>query len=297
MEMSHFGWNNDGRSGGHQLENGDRECAFNQSCCFPRLASEGEKIYAVLDISNAEGKLLTRFLRGYTFEVSESGSEADEAETDYESDPDYEKREYPGHWDMTDIRFIGGDSGEIKDGDMVIDAERYGVEGEDMVCTFTGEDGSKQRIRIPDLRPERMYYANGFFYKELYLSHYLEPEDAGGMLECTVFLRDADIDVDEVSVTPEYYFVGLHSSDGGQKTFFAPPDEEKDTGSWYNKSTCTTNVVLDGSFPEGKTDGEKLYLVYEVSDGLSGNVKMYNIYEYTYSMDPDVVWDYNPPGV
>ena len=44
---------------------------------------------------------------------------------------------------MTDVRYIGGDGEEVRDGEMTIKAERYGAEGQEMVYTFT-KDGELQ---------------------------------------------------------------------------------------------------------------------------------------------------------
>ena len=125
VELSHFGWDTDGQSGAYQKDNGDRECHFFVSCNLPRLTAEGDTIYAVLDLKNTEGDLLTRILKGYTFEildaeVAEKVLEAEAAEEedgyDYEGDPAYFRMEYPGHWTLTDVHFIGGGEGEVKDG-------------------------------------------------------------------------------------------------------------------------------------------------------------------------------------
>ncbi len=302
VELSHFGWDTDGQSGAYQKDNGDRECHFFVSCNLPRLTAEGDTIYAVLDLKNTEGDLLTRILKGYTFEildaeVAEKVLEAEAAEEedgyDYEGDPAYFRMEYPGHWTLTDVHFIGGGEGEVKDGDMTISAERYGAEGEDMVYSFTGSDGSQHRIRIPDPAFEKSYFAQDSNNKYFYITHYMDPEDAPGRVVCSVFLGDVDFEGGEVSVTPRHYFKGLTPSAGEQKLFYAPPDEERKTASRYLDDIYATFVDMNISFPAGEQDGEKLYLVYAVSDDLSGNAKMYNIYEYTYSEGPDEDWIYN----
>ena len=81
-----------------------------------------------------------------------------------------------------------------------------------------------------------------------------------------------------MKVNPIQYFKAAPSSEGGSETFDAPG-----------------RILLEGSFPEGKKDGEKIYLVYGVMDGFSGGVRMYNIYEYTYTMGPVTEWVNNPP--
>ena len=54
-------------------------------------------------------------------------------------------------------------------------------------------------------------------------------------------------------------------------------------------------LMVEGSFPEGEKDGDKLYLVWGVMDSEDGTNRLYNIYEYTWTAGPDVVWTYNPP--
>ena len=73
-------------------------------------------------------------------------------------------------------------------------------------------------------------------------------------------------------------FTAITSSSGDGETFDAPG-----------------RILLEGSFPTGEKDGEKIYPAYGVMDGFSGNVRMYNIYEYTYTVGPVTEWVNNPP--
>ena len=294
VELSYFGWDTDGMFKADQKDNGDREYEFWAACYLPRLTAEGDTIYAVLDLRNTEGDLLTRILEEYTFYILDiSQVEAAEDDYDYEGDPDYYSMERPGHWTLTDVHFIGGGEGEVEDGNVTISTERYGVEGEDMVYSFTGSDGSKHRIRILDPAPEKSYFAEGSAsYREFYITHYMKPEDAPGRVACSVFLGDVDFEGGEVSVTPRHYF---NSSTDEQKLFYSLPDGEKEMAHQHMDGIYATYNLLNIRFPVGEQDGEKLYLVYAVSDDLSGNVKMYNIYEYTYSEGPDEEWFYTNP--
>ena len=52
---------------------------------------------------------------------------------------------------------------------------------------------------------------------------------------------------------------------------------------------------LDGSFPAGEKEGEKIYLVYGMMDTNAGDIRMYDIYEYTWKKGPITEWIYNPP--
>lgn len=280
VEMSRFGRDNDGLQGSSKGQNGDLEYYFDARSRFPRLAADGDTIYVVLDIMDRENTVITRYIREYTFEMTEPEPVEDETDDfNYEDYyPEYYSIEYPGHWDMTDICFIGGDSSETEDGDIRIKAERYGVEGEDMVYTYYGDDGRVCRIYVPDIYPDTRIYADDTYNVWIRNSLCSEPANMGGVLHCSLALADVDFDRGTygIKVHPRMYFDRGYSEE--KETFDAPG-----------------KIHLDGSFPAGDESGEKLYLVYGVMDGLSGKVRMYNVYEYTYTKGPDTVWIYNPP--
>lgn len=281
VEMSRFGKDNDGRHGSAKGSDGDLEYYYDARAAFPRLCAEGDKIYVVLDISDREGTVITRYLWEYTFKMTEPDKEnADETDHGPEDYPEYYSVEYPGCWNMTDIRFIGGDGEEIRDGDVTITAQRYGVEGEDMVYTFKGDDGSYTRIHVPDFYPTAKVFAGGSFFAWIKNTAYRDPEDAVGNLHCSLALADVEFDTGKygIKIHPRQYIDTLISSMSEGETFEAPG-----------------RIVFDGSFPAGQEDGEKIYLAYGVMDGFSGGVRMYNIYEYTYTMGPVTEWVYNPP--
>ncbi len=294
IEMSRFGADNDGYDGFTEASDGDLEYYFSARGMFPRFAAEGDKIYAVLDIFDEADEILSRRLWEYTWKLSGS-SENDDDEIRKESDPDYTAYEHPGHWNMTDIRFVGGDGAPEEDGDVTITAQRYGVEGETMVYTFNGKDGSLHRIRIPEIYPPSMIYAGDYlFYTGIHIYSFREPEDAGGYVSCSLALGDVSFGEGDygVKVTPKYYFSNLNDE---VKTFKAPPDPET-SGSFsrWNEYAQSTDLSLQGVFPAGDKTGDKIYLCYGVMDGFSGKVRMYNIYEYTYTEGPEIEWRYNP---
>ena len=280
VEMSRFGKDNDGRSGGAKGSNGDIEYYFDARAAFPRLCGTGDRIYIVLDISDSEGTVITRYLWEYTFRETDPDIETDDTSDHEENYPEFYSIEHPGKWDMTDIRFIGGDTGETVDGDVIIKAERYGVEGEDMVYSFKEKNGSYSRIYIPDFHPETSVYADGSFCAWIKNTAYKGLEDSRSVLHCSLALSDVDFDNGKygVKVNPRQFFTTVTSSADDGETFDAPG-----------------RILLEGSFPEGKKDGEKIYLTYGVMDGFSGNVRMYNIYEYTYTVGPVTEWVNNPP--
>ena len=64
--------------------------------------------------------------------------------------------------------------------------------------------------------------------------------------------------------------------------------------SWRN-DLLRGYLMIYGKFPEGSEDGEKLYLVFEAADDLTGEIRMMNLYEYTWKKGPDTVWFYREP--
>ena len=95
----------------------------------------------------------------------------------------------------------------------------------------------------------------------------------------------------KMKLTPKGYFKTGYSSPE-IKTF--GPIPKRDTMVWHSDAGCGY-LSLDGAFPEGQKEGEKLCLVYSAMDGGSGENRMYNIYEYTWTPGETVVWIHNPP--
>ena len=255
------------------------------------MSAGWKKLPAVVLAS--DDTLLTRYLYEYTFRALDPSSIKASKPEDHEGDPDYEKEEYPGHWIMTDVHYIGGDGKEVRDGDMTIKAERYGVEGQEMVYTFT-KDGELQRVRIPRFRLAPSEYAGDFFYKELQVEFLKEPDPETGRVIGALALSDIDFDSGKygVKVDPKEYFA--RSSVSAPVESFQMPEAEKDgdPNVYIRPTNCF--LSLQGSFPEGEKAGEKIWLTYGFMDGYSGNVRMYNLYEYTWVPGPDICWNYNP---
>ena len=61
---------------------------------------------------------------------------------------------------------------------------------------------------------------------------------------------------------------------------------------WAQNPIIRTSYTPD---PAPYAHGDKLYLVWGVMDSEDGTNRLYNIYEYTWTAGPDVVWTYNPP--
>ena len=169
-------------------------------------------------------------------------------------------------------------------------AERRGVDGQDMLYFF---EETPVTITIPEEQFADRYYAGDDNINEIEI--FVSP-DAGDLqtgVICSLALADVDFDTGKygVKVSPRSWFhTGWPPED--VKSFGPLPHD--DTMSWRN-DLSRGYLTLSGSFPEGETDGEKIWLVYGAMDGDAGIRRMFNVYEYTWTAGPDVVWRHNMP--
>ncbi len=298
VEMSHFARDNDGRSGGTDWDSKKEEeynyffdCVSN----MPRLGAAGDKVYIVLDIHGSSNEMLRREMWEYAYETVEQDPE--DSDDSAKEEAYYEKREASGRWDLSNIFFIGGDGESVEKDGLTITADRYGIEGEDIVYTFEGKDGSYHRIRIPDMDPRKSYYVDDWeiFFNNVY--SYREPANAPGLLECSVSFADVEFGDGKygIKVEPRQY---LRDGDEPVSSFTVPVDpNDSDAVFMFKGEDRGTDIDMETNFPLGRETGEKIYLCFCVKDGFSGDVRAYNIYEYTYTEGPVYWWYYNPPGV
>ena len=202
------------------------------------------------------------------------------------------KSEYAGHWDLTGISFIGGDKETEAAGGTRVITRRIGVDGQNMTYTFEGK-GESFTISIPDEQFEDRYYTGDPFFAELEIFCSSDTEKAPGYVICSLALCDAEFGTGKygVKITPKKWFTAGYS-EKNVETFGPLPHD--DTMHW-RKDLKRGYLWVDGEFPEGSADGEKIWLVYGVMDSESKENRMYNIREYTWTAGPDVVWRYNPP--
>ena len=306
-----------GKIRGYNEEKGklEDEQLFTAAGNFPKMAETGDKLYVVMDFYDGkDGELRTRDLWEYTFTDEPLGSEEEERTEEewdelYRNDPNYEAREHDGCWDLTDIIYVGDDKENIANQDVDVKAERTGLDGQDVVYTFTVKDdiseeeghdctGEVRRITVPEYPFSGRYYVGGYFYAELRVFVNTDKEHTPGNIIGSVALCDVDFDTGKygVKITPKQYFakgyppeeVQTFSPDDGVMKYrgLEPPKGPDDTGWAF--------LNLEGSFPAGEEDGEKIYLVYGLMDDIAGDIRMYNIYEYTYREGPVTEWVYNP---
>ena len=299
FEMHNYGTGKDqGRFGGNQDRTGMKEFYYTVFCTFPRAPSEGDEICLVADVSDGTGDDPgRRNVWKYVFRADPEGpagvpGEAQEEETHSENSPDWIRSEFPGHWDLTGISFIGGDLETGSENGTRVITRRSGVDRQDMSYTFEGE-GETFTVSIPDQDFEPRYYAGDYFFTQLQVFCSSGEEKPPGTVICAIGLCRAEFGAGKygVKLTPEHWFTQGYP-ERSVKTFGPLPHD--DTMHWRN-DLPRSFISLDCEFPAGSADGEKIWLVYGVMDSLDGDNRMYNLREYTWTAGPDVVWTYNPP--
>ena len=299
FEMHNYGAGKDqGRFGGNQDRTGMKEFYYTVFCTFPRAPSEGDEICLVADVSDGTGDDPgRRNVWKYVFRADPEGpagvpGEAQEEETHSENSPDWIRSEFPGHWDLTGISFIGGDLETGSENGTRVITRRSGVDRQDMSYTFERE-GESFTVTIPDEDFEPRYYAGDYFFTQLQMFCSSGEEKPPGTVICAIGLCRAEFGAGKygVKLTPEHWFTQGYP-ERSVKTFGPLPHD--DTMHWRN-DLPRSFISLDCEFPAGSADGEKIWLVYGVMDSLDGDNRMYNLREYTWTAGPDVVWTYNPP--
>ena len=299
FEMHDYGTGKEqGRYGSNSDQAGAKEFYYKSFCLFPRTPSEGDEICLVAEVSDGTGKgpgrrkIWKYVFRADPEDPAGGSEEIQEEETHPENSPEWIREEYPGHWDLTGISFIGGDLETGSGTGTRVITRRSGVDLQDMSYTFEGE-GEPFTVIIPDQEFEPRYYAGNFFYTELEVFCSSGEEKTPGTVICAIGLCRAEFGAGKygVKITPEHWFTrGYPERD--VETFGPLP--HNDTMHWRN-DLPRGFLGLDCEFPEGTADGEKIWLVYGAMDSLGGDNRMYNLREYTWTSGPDVVWTYNPP--
>ena len=299
FEMHDYGTGEEqGRYGSNSDQTGTKEFYYKSFCRFPRTPSEGDEICLVGEVSDGTGKgpgkrNVWKFVFRADPEDPEGASEeAQEEEAHSENSPEWIRSEFPGHWDLTGISFIGGDLETGSESGTRVITRRSGVDLQDMSYTFEGE-GEPFTVIIPDEEFEPRYYAGDFFYTELEVFCSSGEEKTPGTVICAIGLCRAEFGEGKygVKITPEHWFTQGYP-ERNVETFGPLP--HNDTMHWRD-DLPRGFIGLDCEFPEGTADGEKIWLVYGVMDSLVGDNRMYNLREYTWTSGPDVVWTYNPP--
>ncbi len=293
VQLNCFTPENDGRTGSAENAAGDSDTYFAARGYFPKKVAEGDEIWLVLDLSDTGADApVMRTVWKFRWTFGETESAVEETGEDHEGDPEFYKEEFPGHWERTDIRYTGTAGEAGAGGDAGAKMGRTGTDGRDMLCRL--EEGDKKiLVRIPELRLRNLYYAGDSFVEEICIYCDTISEDVPDSLRCALWLGDVSFDTAGAvtGTSPEYRFTKGYPGENVES--FSPIPHGK-TMSWRN-DLQRGYLMVDGVFPEGEKEGEKLYLVFEAEDTGAGGTRLMNIYEYTWHQGPETVWFYNPP--
>ncbi len=301
-KMRHFTKDSDMVSKTETDAGGMEHTGFEAKGCFPKMVEkEGDTVCLVLDISASDGgKAIFRNVWEYSWaadEYEEGKEETEELTSDEleerENDPDWMKWEYSGQWDIKEIYHIGPVN-PVSDKDSVeVTAARYGVDGEKMVYTYKDEAGGRE---VTYELSESFYpsmYAGNLFTQPVTVCTDSEDDDPIGDVICAYGFCDVEFDAGKfgIRVTPKEYFT-RHWPEKIIETFSV---FKEDGDMEWNENTNSATISLDTRFPDGESEDDKKYIVYGVMDDLTGEVRMYDVYEYGWTEGPIVIWDYNPP--
>ena len=288
VQLNCFSSENDGRTGSAEDKEGAEHTYFDTKGYFPQKVAKGDEIWLVLDLSDTEAESVqTRMIWKYAWVFEKEDASPEEEPEDHTDDPEYQKMEYPGRWDRTDIRYLGEDGGIAETDGSSVSMKRTGSDGREIL--FRCKDAERESlVRIPEPRLENLYYAGDSIFQEI--SIYCDPaeDDPSASVRCSLYLGDvsANDDGSIAEAVPKHYFTkGVSHED----VVGFSPHPHGDTMSWRN-DLQRGYLQIDGVFPEGEEDGEKLYLVFEVTDDLTGECRMMNLYEYVWKKGPDTVW-------
>lgn len=282
----------EGRSGAMESKTDYQEYYYDPTCRFPQMAAEGDRICIVLELAdNADGLAKLRNVWEYTWIAVPPA--APEEEESHEGDfPEWIKEVYPGRWDRTNVIYAGGGQETDTDKEVSVRTFRSGVDGQNMIYTFAEKGEEKLTVMIPEEDFPAVCYPGDNIWVPLEIFCDPDADQVPGQILASLSLSEMETaGGNQVKLTPKGYFkTGYNSPE--IKTF--GPIPKRDTMVWHSDVGCGY-LSLEGTFPEGQKDGEKLCLVYSAMDGGSGKNRMYNIYEYTWTPGETVVWIHNPP--
>lgn len=293
VELSGFSTGaGEGRSGAMDSKKDYQEYYYDPECRFPQMAAEGDRICIVLELAdNADGLAKLRNVWEYTW-VADPPAEPEEEESHEGDSPEWIKYVYPGRWDRTNVIYAGGGQETDTDKEVSVRTSRSGVDGQTMIFTFAEKGEEKLTVTIPEEDFPAVCYPGNTIWVPLEIFCDPDTDQVPGQILASLSLFEMEAaDGNKVKITPKGYFKTGYSSPE-IKTF--GPIPKRDTMIWHSDVGCGY-LSLEGTFPEGQKEGEKLCLVYSAMDGGSGENRMYNIYEYTWTPGETVVWDHNPP--
>ena len=267
-----------GRDGSTKDPDGTEEFWYWPKACFPQCTADGDEVSVVLALS-VEDTLLLQHVRTYAWVADEPVMPEEES---HEGEQYWMMKTFSGHWDLQDIRYYGTDRENVDDS---VRVQRTGTDGQNILYTFA--DG--RTVDIPAERFDRRYYPGEVFIPEIVIFS-SSSNDGDAAVTCSLAWCEIK-EGDTLQIAPKQYFTAFWPRK--EVKAFGPLPHD-DTMSWRN-DLMRSYLNMNGSFPEGNTDGEKIWLVYASACNGQGDLVMYNVYEYVWSAGPVEVWTYNPP--
>ncbi|MCR4740014.1 MAG: hypothetical protein K5886_07125 [Lachnospiraceae bacterium] len=303
-EARHIGIDNRTRDGGDTDDNGLESCYYRPYAQMPQKVSEGAKIWLVFDIIAGESediRMRKVWEYSWVFDKADAPRKETEAaeETHEENDPEWIRHEYPGIWNLKDVRYINSEKTEDEKDGVRIRESRRGSDGQDMVYTFTvskdnSPTGKEETLQflIPDPGFKTSYYGGESYYEELRIFRESETDGLPAGVICSLAIADVDLEKGSakhggITVTPKSFLTSV-TGKGSVDTFGENEDD-------FNKHLNLASAKAEGKFPSGTKDGEKLYLVYGVMDAVTKECRMFNVLEYEWTEKDIVDWQWNKP--
>ena len=188
--------------------------------------------------------------------------------------------EVSGQWELTDSRAIlpAAGSGGIS----------ASLEGDKLVYDFDG-DGGHARAALYTAPPGELFCANDHIELAFPMEREADTEQTPGDIRCMFYLADGVTEADGVVTVDvrepfKYAYSGV-----------------KDMESITNETALTRRdrrlAVANTYFPEGREDGETLYIVMDVSDDRNAGMRTVLAWQYRWKQGPITVEVPPQPGI
>ena len=190
-------------------------------------------------------------------------------------------REEPGQWERTDSLIIGPSRAE---GDSVTASAEEGR----LIYDFTGA-GEHARVTLEIKAPETLFYAGNHITFEFPVTREADTEQTAGDILCMFYLA-GDVTEREngaaVSVLAPFKYAYSGDRDMEPVTY---------AGALVRKDK--RYAVANAYFPEGRSEGELLYLAADVSDDRNAGVRTVMAWKYRWKQGPISVEVPPQPGI
>ncbi len=209
------------------------------------------------------------------------------------------------HWQKTNAIYLGPNKNEAQAGPIKITAQ-HGHNGKDMVFTFdvTGKMNASGRP-LHNCKGEQVWYNVNYyrgmedhFYAgdkcevQLNFNCNFDERHSPGDVKCSMYFADitpGDDDFSQSVEVKDYFTKGGTKPDTSVKIKDIKRKDdsmEGDSGDLSKYGTMEYYFRPAGIFPEGKREGEKLYVVLDCEDDFDAGVKFRTYWEYTWVYAP-----------